>query len=197
MYRNRLFLAAIVCLAFPTISVAQELPDANKHYVIANRATSQVLAYRTDAERRDIKEAGPFLITEARQSTTSPGVGRELWRFTRVTTEEGLFLIQILNSELNIDANQTGGDVALRIGYKVNEIGANLRLHQMSGAPSQKFYLIPTGVPDTYYLSSLTNGLVLDGNDGKGENGKPNLVELKGLTGKSSQKWKLIPAVAP
>lgn len=162
---------------FLTKAHGQALPDQNNFYTIINKATHEYLL----GEKQNL-----FLNTRLISQAQPGGAGTptiiQHWRFIKVNTNGVLYYIQIKNS-----------DSVLDIPRENRIIGTPIILHSLNNQENEQFYLIATGDHDTFYISSLSSGYLLDGTRVTAENGKLNIITQTGFNGSDSQKWILVP----
>lgn len=166
----------LMCLSFLIGMYAaqcQVVPDQNKYYKIVNKGTGRVLFI----EQPELSFLYPTLIAEVRLDAVGKDDNKPGWKFNKLSTSAPVFNIQFKNSSKNID---------LPHGNK--DIGIEFIIHDETAGDNQKFILISTCEPNTFYISSKESGLLMEVN----EKNTSFRVTQEGFTGADTQKWILV-----
>ena len=164
-------LALIYSLAFFVGGYSQKLPDQNNFYSLTNKGTHEILNtnFHYASSRGRLNGAGELAIPQR-------------WKFIKINTDGFLYFIQKQNTDSTLD-----------IEFNSCSIGGTLILYSTKAADNEKFYMIPTGEPDTFYISSLSSGLVIDWKKKACRKGsivtKLLVLTQQGFNGSDSQKW--------
>ena len=174
MKKHLLLLVVFALTGAFSKSFCQPLPDENKFYSIVNKATNQILVLQ--------KEFLPGIYPELSSKIQPPQSGTRIilqtWKFVRIGSSGFLYFIQMKGSDNTID-----------IPEATHNIGSHIILHKLNDADNQKFFMVSTGEPNTFYISSFSSGLVLDGTLSPQGTAHVNFIKQMGLNGSDNQKW--------